>query len=92
MLLLYFALFAAAILSGCMSQGEREIDFSQPVSPADYQRIIKQGFTTNYFKTLPPAHKYQPENIEIIFAKGFRNVRLRSRAGLYTAPYNSDCF
>ena len=64
-------------------------DLTSPISPADYQEVIKQGFSTNWFKTAEPFSKYNDKNIEDIFSKGFRNVRLRSRADLYSPPYDS---
>lgn len=68
------------------------IRVSEPISPADYQKVIAQGFATNWFKSKNPLGKYNDKNIEDIYAKGFRNVRLRSRADLYTAPYNDSKF
>ena len=65
---------------------------SQPISPADYQNVIGQGFATNWFKTADPLSTYNDKNIEDIFSKDFRNVRLRSRADLYSAPYNTHDF
>lgn len=62
----------------------------QPIEPDNYAKMIKQGFATNYFKVLPPARRYNPQNIEDVYNMGFRNLRLRSRADLYTAPYNTD--
>jgi hypothetical protein len=94
MYLLCFAFFSSAILTGCVSQEEAEIeiDFSQAVSPIVYQEIVKQGFSTNYFKSKIPARDYKAKHIDDIFAKGFRNVRLRVRADLYEPPYNNKRF
>ena len=64
----------------------------QPISPADYQDVIGQGFATNWFKTAEPLSKYNDKNVEDIFSKGFRNARLRSRADLYSSPYNTIDF
>ena len=36
--------------------------------------------------------KYRPQNIDDIFNEGFRNVRLRSRADLYSPPYDDAKF
>ncbi len=86
--LLCLALVATSFLTECAS-----LDFSQPVSAADYQSIIKQGFATNYFKTcLPTADKYQTKNIQDIYDKGFRNVRLRCRPKLYEDQYDTAEF
>ena len=86
--LLCLALVATSILTECAS-----LDFSQPVSAADYQSIIKQGFATNYFKTrLPTADKYRTKNIQDIYDKGFRNVRLRCRPKLYEDQYDTSEF
>ena len=102
MYLLYFALFAAAVLTEftsanhyeCASEETAKIDFSLPVSAADYQKVIKQGFSTNYFKSERPDRKYNPKNIEDVYARGFRNLRLRCRVDLdiYTSPYNDQYF
>ena len=95
MYFLCFALFATSVLTECAPQGATEIDFSQPVSPADYQKVIKQGFATNYFKDRnSPARKYRAQNIQDIYDKGFRNVRLRTKADLpyITPPYDDDNF
>ncbi|XP_078372857.1 cellulase/esterase CelE-like [Oculina patagonica] len=68
------------------------ISASLPISPADYQDVIGPGFSTNWFKTADPLSKYNGKNIEDIFSNSFRNVRLRSRADLYAAPYNNSQF
>ena len=65
---------------------------SSPVSPAAYREVIKQGFATNWFKTEEPLSKYNDKDIKDIDLKGFRNVRLRCRADLYSPPYNSEKF
>lgn len=89
MYFLCFALVATSIITECASQ----ITFSQPVSAADYQSVIKQGFATNYFKTrLPAAYKYKTKNIQDIYDKGFRNVRLRCRPELYNDNYDTPDF
>ncbi len=85
--LLCLALVATSILTECAS-----LDFSQPVSAADYQSIIKEGFATNYFKTSRPAVKYQTKNIQDIYDKGFRNVRLRCLAQVYDDGYDTTKF
>ncbi|XP_078371207.1 uncharacterized protein LOC144654856 isoform X2 [Oculina patagonica] len=63
-----------------------------PSTPSEYRKDIGQGFATNWFKTADPLSKYNDKNIEDIFSKNFRNVRLRSRADLYPAPYNTKKF
>ena len=65
---------------------------TSPISPAAYRKVIKQGFATNWFKREEPLSKYNDRNIKDIYLKGFRNVRLRSRADLYSPPYNSEKF
>lgn len=65
---------------------------SQPITPADYQKNIGQGFATNWFKTADPLSDYKDKNIEDVFSKNFRNLRLRCRADLYSAPYNNSAF
>ena len=34
--------------------------------------------------------EYRPENIQDIYDRGFRNLRLRVRAGLYYPPYDNN--
>ena len=93
MYLLWLALFASALVTQCVLQQTPDPDFSRPVrqavSPEVYQRNIKQGFSTNYFKTVP-AMEYQPQNIQDVYDKGFLNLRLRVRADLYCPPYDND--
>ena len=89
MYLLCLALFASPLLTRGASQETSDPDFTRPVLPADYQRSIKQGFATNYFKTVP-AMEYRPENIQDIYDRGFRNLRFRVRADLYCPPHNND--
>ena len=54
----------------------------QPISPEDYQVILGQGFTTNYFKSKKLAVRYRTENIQDVYDKGFRNLRIHLRADL----------
>lgn len=68
------------------------VDLTSPVSPQAYRELIKQGFATNCFKTPEPLSKYHDQDIDDVYSKGFRKVRLRSRADLYTAPYDSTDF
>ena len=65
---------------------------TSPISPSAYRLILNHGFSTNWFKTAEPLSKYNDRNIEDISLKGFTNVRLRSRADLYSPPYNSTDF
>ena len=60
-----------------------------PISPSAYRLILNHGFSTNWFKTAEPLSKYNDRNIEDISLKGFTNVRLRSRADLYSPPYST---
>ena len=57
------------------------INFNQPIKNADYQGLIGPGFATNYFKTLA-FQKYHKQNLIDVYARGFRNLRLRCRADL----------
>ncbi|XP_031570675.1 LOW QUALITY PROTEIN: uncharacterized protein LOC116304999 [Actinia tenebrosa] len=65
---------------------------SDPISPSVYQGLVGQGFSTNWFKTESPLSKYNDQNIQDIYDKGFRNLRLRCRADLYAAPYDTPKF
>lgn len=85
----------AAILLFAVFGFSLAICVSTPIKPLDYQKIIRQGFATNWFKTGDPLSKYHDRNIHVgqdIHSKNFRNVRLRSRADLYSAPYNTADF
>ena len=81
-----------AILSFAVFGFISGIGVSSPIKPSDYQKVIGQGFATNWFKTSEPLANYNDKNIEDIHSKDFRNVRLRSRADLYSAPYNTSDF
>ncbi|KAK3755986.1 hypothetical protein QZH41_003338 [Actinostola sp. cb2023] len=70
----------------------KDVLTSEPLSPTSYQNAIAQGFATNWFKAQEPLAKYNPKNIEDIHARGFRNVRLRSKADLYSSPFNTSDF
>ncbi len=84
---IYFAL--SLILTPTCLLDARKVDWNKPISPATYQTIIKQGFSTNWFKSEKPLSKYHDKNIQDIYDRGFRNLRLRSSADLdiYT-PFN----
>lgn len=82
----------AAILLFAVFGFRLAICVSTPIKPSDYQKIIGQGFATNWFKIADPLLKYHGKNIQDIHSKKFRNVRLRSRADLYSAPYNTTDF
>ncbi|XP_075252057.1 cellulase/esterase CelE-like [Convolutriloba macropyga] len=56
-------------------------NYNKPITPVDYQKIIGTGFSTDYFKTLDFS-KYHSQNIHDVYNRGFRNLRLRSRADL----------
>ena len=79
----WFALFTTVILTECAPRGTPEVDDSQPISPEDYQVILGQGYTTNYFKSKKLAVRYRTENIQDVYDKGFRNLRIHSRADLF---------
>lgn len=52
-----------------------------PLTPTQYQSKMCAGFATNYFKTLNFA-KYNRTNVQHVYDRGFRNLRLRCRADL----------
>lgn len=95
MFILWLALLTAAIVSESQCASP---DFSQPLTGSQYQAVIGQGFSTNYFKSIStsgnPAPKYRSQNIQDIYDKGFRNVRLRCRADLdlYQPPTNTNIY
>ena len=93
-LLLCFALFAASIVSKYAS-AQTVIDFSQPVTATEYHKIIKEGFSTDYFKPnnqLERDFSYNPKHIQDIYDRGFRNLRLRCRPEPYEKQYDSSNF
>jgi len=63
-----------------------------PLTPSVYQKTIAYGFATNWFKTPELLEKYHNKNVKDVYDRGLRNLRLRSRADLYTAPYNDSKF
>ena len=56
------------------------------------QKVIAQGFATDWPMSLEHLSKYNDKNIQDICSENFPNVRLRSRADLYSAPYNTPDF
>ncbi|XP_028401106.1 uncharacterized protein LOC114524176 [Dendronephthya gigantea] len=86
---MFFSIFIVIALS--LNSLGRAAD--NPLSPEQYRDIIKQGFSTNWFKSCDPLSKYNDTNIDDIFNKGFRNLRLRARAdliyGIGPKPCNS---
>lgn len=65
---------------------------STPISPKSYQKLIGPGFSTNWFKTETPMKKYSEQNIKDVRDKGFKNLRLRCRADLYSYNYTATKF
>ena len=87
--LLFCALLAA---SGSMYASQAASDFSRPVTAAEYQGYLGQGFNANYFKRKGgPLPKYNPQNIQILKDLGFRNLRIRCVASLYE-DYHTELF
>ena len=87
--LLFCALLAA---SGSIYASQAAGDFSRPVTAAEYQGYLGQGFNANYFKRKGgPLPKYNPQNIQILKDLGFRNLRIRCVASLYD-DYHSELF
>lgn len=87
MIKLIFIVVALGALLPAAIHGQND----QPILAVDYARdVMKQGFATNYFKTDPPAKKYREQNIKDVHDRGFRNLRLRCRADLYDAPYETN--
>uniref|UniRef100_A0A7M5UIX4 Secreted protein n=3 Tax=Clytia hemisphaerica TaxID=252671 RepID=A0A7M5UIX4_9CNID len=66
-----------------ITRATEDEEIEDPISPSDYAKDMAQGFATNYFKTSEPAIKYRGKNIIDVYARGFRNLRLRCRADLY---------
>lgn len=87
-------LFTLLLLSvGCfLIQKAKAVNFSEPLLPAAYRNKLGSGFATNWFKSDPPLSKYNAKNIEDVYSAGFRNLRLRCRADLYTVPYTDAKF
>lgn len=68
----------------------KSLNYSQAISPADYQKLIAQGFATKYFNVItdPPMKRYREQNIQHVYDAGFRNLRLRCSSNPY--PYGDD--
>ena len=79
-----FSLCGPGLSSSSLAEPNRA---QRSFSPEEYQNLIGQGFSTNWFKSEVPLSKYHTQNIIDIAKKGFRNTRLRSRADLYSPPY-----
>ena len=89
---LCLALIATSIVS---KHASAQVDFSQPVTVTEYHKIIKEGFATNYFKfdkQLVKDFRYYPQNIQDVYDRGFRNLRLRCRPEVYQKPYDGSDF
>ena len=87
--ILCLALFSAVVVHDSTAA----VDFSQPVNATEYHKIIKQGFATNYFKSsngVKNRFKYNTKNVQDVYNRGFRNLRLRVRPRLYDTPYADD--
>ena len=65
---------------------------TSPISTGWYRKLIGPGFSTNWFKTAEPMKKYSEQNIIDVHEKGFRNLRLRCRADLYSNDYTATNF
>jgi len=97
-LLHFFVLLSLGILKngecrrdiGERNRIARDASLSSPILPRIYKKNIAQGFSTNYFKTETPGEKYREKNIQDVYDRGFRNLRLRCSAELYEAPYKAD--
>ena len=63
--LLFVAILAKFSLSGAgLSSSLAEPKRAQrPFSPEEYQKLIGQGFATNWFKSKDPLSKYHAQNI-----------------------------
>jgi hypothetical protein len=93
-LLLCFVLLATSIISQHAALAQT-VNFFQPVTAIEYHKIIKEGFATNYFKSdkqLERDFSYNPKNIQDVYDRGFRNLRLRCRPEPYQKQYNSRNF
>ena len=88
MAFLLFCALLAASGSICTSQS---IDFSLPVTAAEYQGHLGPGMNANYFRhRVGPLAKYNPQNIQDLKDLGFRHIRLRCKADLYDSYSNSS--
>ena len=65
---------------------------AQPISPEQYQQLIGTGLDTHWLKTKRPMKKYSEQNIIDVRDKGFKNLRLRCRADLYSYNYSAVNF
>jgi hypothetical protein len=63
-----------------------------PFTSEEYQKEIKQGFSTNWFKTKRPWSKFNEENIVDVANSKFRNLRLRCNVEKFKGEYNTKAF
>lgn len=85
--------FVLILMAGCLLNQEVDAaNFSEPLLPASYRNKLDLGFSTNWFKSSPPLSKYNVQNIKDVRLAGFKHLRLRCRADLYTYPYNDTEF
>lgn len=75
-------MFPTLLLIVCCCYASIEaIDYNLPIQPKIWQQLAGTGFATNYFKTTN-YRKYNPKNIQDVYDRGYRNLRLRCRTGL----------
>ena len=74
-------------MSICFWKGRKK-----PISPKRYQKLIGSGFSTNWLKSKKPLEKYSEQNIKDVRDRGFKNLRLRCRADLYSYDYSAVNF
>lgn len=66
------------------------IEAQRAILPKEWQKIAGTGFTTKWFKEIDGYEKwYRPQNIQDIYDKGFRNLRIRCRTGIPRLDINT---
>ena len=61
-------------------------------TPKEYQKILKQGFTTNWFKSENPLSKYNETSIQQVYDRNFRNLRIRCNSKFFNGSYDTQKF
>lgn len=74
------AMFSLLLI--CICTVEVILGSATPITPSTYAKVLKQGFSTNYFNTLDFDNVYDKQNVKDVYAKGFRNLRIPCTANL----------
>lgn len=71
-----------SVLLVCVCTFEVTLASTTPITTSAYVKVLKQGFSTNYFNALNFDSVYDMQNVKDVYAKGFRNLRIPCRSDL----------